>query len=101
MKIFENAFPSYEDFQILGILFSSYITPHTTLCNEYCLKFLLGVCNIEERCDLSISLISTIFFTAINAMMDTNVFSTNLPMLSKVTSIRALRYAAAHPSETT
>jgi hypothetical protein len=26
MKIFENTFPPYEDFQILGILFTSYIT---------------------------------------------------------------------------
>jgi hypothetical protein len=30
----ENTFPSYEDLQILGILFTSYITPHTTLGNE-------------------------------------------------------------------
>jgi hypothetical protein len=43
--------------QILGILFTSYITPHTTLDNEYCLKLLLGDCNSEERCDLSISLV--------------------------------------------
>ncbi len=34
MKIFENSFPPYEDLQILGILFTSYITPHTTLDNE-------------------------------------------------------------------
>jgi hypothetical protein len=48
--------PSYEDLQILGILFTSYITPHTTLGNEQCLKLLLVVCNTEGRCDLSISL---------------------------------------------
>jgi hypothetical protein len=35
MKIFENTFPPYEDLQILGILFTSYITLHTTLGNEY------------------------------------------------------------------
>ncbi len=34
MKIFENTFPPYEDLQILGILFTSYITPHTTLGYE-------------------------------------------------------------------
>jgi hypothetical protein len=34
MKIFENTFPPYEDLQILGILFKSYINPHTTLGNE-------------------------------------------------------------------
>ncbi len=59
MKIFENAFPPYEEFQILGILFTTYINHHTTLGNEYCLKLLLGVCNTKERCDLSISLEKT------------------------------------------
>jgi hypothetical protein len=34
MKIFENTFPPYEDLQILGMLFTSHITPHTTLGNE-------------------------------------------------------------------
>jgi hypothetical protein len=33
LKIFENTFPPYEDFKILGILFTSYITPHSTLGN--------------------------------------------------------------------
>ncbi len=55
MKIFKNFFPPKEDLQILGILFNSYITPHTTLGNEQCLKLLLGVCNTKQRCDLSIS----------------------------------------------
>jgi hypothetical protein len=49
MKIFENTFPQYEDLQILGILFTSYITPYTTLGNEKNLKLLPGVCNTEER----------------------------------------------------
>ncbi len=31
MKIFENTFPPYEDIQILHMLFTSHITPHTTL----------------------------------------------------------------------
>jgi hypothetical protein len=31
MKIFENSFSPYEDFEILGMLFTSHITPHTTL----------------------------------------------------------------------
>jgi hypothetical protein len=57
MKIFENTFPAYKDLQILVILFTSYITPHTTLSNELCLKLLLGFCNTEERCELSISLV--------------------------------------------
>ncbi len=37
MKIFENSFPPYEDLQdlqILGMLFTSHITPHNTLGNE-------------------------------------------------------------------
>ncbi len=34
MKIFENIFPPYEDLQTLGMLFTSHITPHTTLGNE-------------------------------------------------------------------
>ncbi len=34
MKIFENTFPSYEDLQILGMLFTSHLNPHTTLGNE-------------------------------------------------------------------
>ncbi len=29
MKIFENTFPPYEDLQILGMLFTFHITPHT------------------------------------------------------------------------
>ncbi len=33
-KIFENSFSPYEDLQILGMLFTSHITPHTTLGNE-------------------------------------------------------------------
>jgi hypothetical protein len=33
-KIFENSFPLYEDLEILGMLFTSHITPHTTLGNE-------------------------------------------------------------------
>jgi hypothetical protein len=57
MKIFEDTFPPYDDLQILGILFTSYITPQTTLGNELSLKLLLGVCNTEERCDLSIFLL--------------------------------------------
>jgi hypothetical protein len=39
-----------------ALLFTSHITPHTTLGNEKCLKILLGVCNTKERGDLSISL---------------------------------------------
>jgi hypothetical protein len=54
-KIYENIFPPYEDLQILGMLFTSHITPHTTLRNEYCLKLFLGVCK-TTRGDLSISL---------------------------------------------
>jgi hypothetical protein len=35
MNIFEkNTFPPYEDLQILGILFTNYIAPYTTLGNE-------------------------------------------------------------------
>jgi hypothetical protein len=34
MEIFENSFPPYEDLQILGMLFNSHLTPHTTLGNE-------------------------------------------------------------------
>jgi hypothetical protein len=34
VKIFENTFSPYEDLQILGMLFASHITPHTTLGNE-------------------------------------------------------------------
>jgi hypothetical protein len=58
MKIFENTFPPYENLQILGILFTSYITltPLLVMTNELYLKLLLGVCNTEEMCDLSISL---------------------------------------------
>jgi hypothetical protein len=55
MKVFENIFPPYEDLQILGMLFTSHITPHTTLGNEKSLKLLLGVCKTKERGDLSIS----------------------------------------------
>jgi hypothetical protein len=40
------------------MLFTSQNTPHITLGNEQCLKLLLGVCNTEERCDLSLSLVS-------------------------------------------
>jgi hypothetical protein len=49
MKIFENL-------QILGMIFTSHITRHTTLGTEQSLKLLLGVCNTEEKCDLSTSL---------------------------------------------
>jgi hypothetical protein len=56
MKIFENTFTPYEDLQILCMLFTSHITPHTTLGNEQCLKLLLGVCNTKDTNDLSISL---------------------------------------------
>jgi hypothetical protein len=31
MKIFESSFSPYEDLQILGMLFNSHMTPHTTL----------------------------------------------------------------------
>ncbi len=51
----ENTFPPLEDLQILGMPSTSHITSHTTLSNEWCLKLLLGVCNIVERGDLSIS----------------------------------------------
>jgi hypothetical protein len=34
MKIFENTFPPYEDLKTLCVLFTSHITPHTTLGNE-------------------------------------------------------------------
>jgi hypothetical protein len=35
MTIFENTYPPpHEGLQIVGILFTSYITPHTTLGNE-------------------------------------------------------------------
>jgi hypothetical protein len=35
MKIFDTTFPPYEDLKILGMLFTSHITPHTTtLGNE-------------------------------------------------------------------
>ncbi len=43
-------------------LFASHITLHTIFGNE-CLKLLLGVCNIKERGDLSISLIITLDLT--------------------------------------
>jgi hypothetical protein len=48
MKIFENSLPPYEDLpvQILGLLFSSNIIPHTTLDNEQCLKLLRGVLGV-------------------------------------------------------
>ena len=38
------------------MLFTSHITPHTTLGNEQCLQLLLGFCNTKERSDLFISL---------------------------------------------
>jgi hypothetical protein len=53
----EMKMPPNENVQILGMLFTSHITPRTTLGNEQCLKLLLGVCNTEEQCDLSIYLI--------------------------------------------
>ncbi len=34
MKIFENTFPPYEDLQVIGMLFTSNIAPHTTLGNK-------------------------------------------------------------------
>ncbi len=43
MKIFETTFHPYEDLKILGMLFTSHITPRTTLVmsNAYnaCLEF--------------------------------------------------------------
>jgi hypothetical protein len=55
MKIFESSFSPYEDLQILGMLFHFLHHLHTTLGNVKCLKLLLGVCKIEERGDLSLS----------------------------------------------
>jgi hypothetical protein len=55
MKIIEKTFPPFEDLQILGMLFTSHIIPHTTLGNEKCLKLLIGVCYTKERDYLSIS----------------------------------------------
>jgi hypothetical protein len=50
MKIFESTLPTYEDLQILRMLFTSYIPPpHTTLGNEQRLKLFFGVCNTEGR----------------------------------------------------
>jgi hypothetical protein len=47
----------YKDIKIHVILFSSRKnTPHITLGNDQCLQLLFGVCNTEERCDISISL---------------------------------------------
>ncbi len=34
VKIFETTSPPYEDLKMLGMLFTSHITPHTTLGNE-------------------------------------------------------------------
>ncbi len=49
------AFLHNEDLQILGMLFTSHITPHTTISKVWYQKLLLGVCNTEERGDLSLS----------------------------------------------
>jgi hypothetical protein len=49
MKTFESSLSPYEDLQLLGMLFTSHITPHTTLGNVQCIKLLLGVCNTKEQ----------------------------------------------------
>jgi hypothetical protein len=49
MKIFETPFLYIKTYKFLAF----FITLHTTLGNELSLKFLLGVCNTEERCYLS------------------------------------------------
>ncbi len=71
MKIFENTLPPYEIYlQILGMLFTSHITTHTTLGNEQCLKLLLGVCNTEDKCDLYTS---DLIFSNISSEEYTNI----------------------------
>ncbi len=54
-----NSFHSYEDLKIPDMHFTSQNTPHITLGNDQCLKFLPGVCNTKKRGDLSLSLLET------------------------------------------
>jgi hypothetical protein len=50
----ETAFLHNEDLKIPDMLFTSHNTPHITVGNKQCLKFLLGVCNTKRRGDISI-----------------------------------------------
>ncbi len=57
----ETAFLHMQTKKIHDMLLTFHKTPHITLCNEQCLKLLLGVAALKRaRSDLSLSLEGTI-----------------------------------------
>jgi hypothetical protein len=88
----ENSFPPYEGLQILGMLFTSHITPHTTLGNELCLKLLHGVCNTKYRGDLSVSLTQALAIRCLNLTKNETVFPAPEVMLYRILAIQVGRF---------
>jgi hypothetical protein len=93
----------YEDLKIpYMFFFTSQNSPHITLCNEHCLKLLLGVCNTKTRGDLSLSLTPAklghrpsraIFFIYVLSVRTSSLF---IFYLSRLLLYRGKRKVAPH-----